>query len=495
MTSPLANPNGTIFKRCSCRDQGGRRLGNSCPKLRRKNGAWRSDHGTWAYRVDLPPAADGRRQEARRSGLPSHDAANAEIRRIQDLLAIPGSDRKGVDRIRTLILDAIKAGDPLPDPAVVKERYRRRADLNPQITVADWLNTWLAGRRTIRRSTREGYDATIRLHLAPAIGDIRLDQLTVGHLDDMFDQIDVRNETIRRIRAGKDPELWEMFKGRKVTSDAYKQRIRATLRAALNHAMRLGLITFNPASWVELPSGKRPKALLWTKERVARWHATGEIPSPVMVWTPAQTGAFLDLAETRNDRYYELYHLIAHRGLRRGEACGVHWADLDLDEGSLTVRWQITQHGGETVMGAPKSDAGDRQISLDADTVTVLRHRRSRQNAHRLSHGEHWTDNGLVFTEPNGAPLIPDDVTSHFKELVTAAGLPPIRLHDLRHGAATLALAAGADIKTVQELLGHASIAITADTYAHILPELAREVAENVARLIPRQKNAGTIKA
>ncbi|WP_018640747.1 site-specific integrase [Parafrankia elaeagni] len=493
----MANPNGSIFKRCSCRDQAGRRLGNSCPKLRRKNGAWRSDHGTWSYRVDLPPAADGRRQEARRSGLPSHDAATAEIRRIQDLLAIPGADSRGVGQIRTLILDALKAGDPLPDPAVVKERYRRRADLNPQITVADWLNTWLAGRRTIRRSTREGYDATIRLHLAPLIGDIRLDQLTVGHLDDMFDQIDIRNETIRRIRAGKDPELRETFKGRKVTSDAYKQRIRATLRAALNHAIRIGLITFNPASWVEIPSGKRPKALLWTAERVARWHATGEVPSPVMVWHPVQTGAFLDHAETRNDRYYELYHLIAHRGLRRGEACGVHWTDLnlDIDEGSLTVRWQITQHGADTEMGAPKSDAGDRQISLDAATVTVLRHRRSRQNAHRLSHGEHWIDNGLVFTEPNGAPLIPDDVTSHFKELVTAAGLPPVRLHDLRHGAATLALAAGADIKTVQELLGHASIAITADTYAHILPELAREVAENVTRLIPRQKTARTMKA
>lgn len=495
MTSPMANPNGTTYKRCSCRDpQTGRQLVNRCPKLRRKNGAWHSSHGTWAYRIDLPPAG-GRRQEARRSGLATRDQANAEIRSIQDLLAIPGSDSHGVGQIRTLILDALKAGDPLPDPAVVKERYRRRADLNPQITVADWLNTWLAGRRTIRRSTREGYEITIRMHLVPFIGDIRLDQLTVGHLDDLFDRIDIRNETIRRIRAGKDPELRARFKGQKVTSDAYKQRIRATLRAALNHAIRIGLITFNPAAWVELPSGKRPKALLWTKERAARWQATGEIPSTVMVWTPAQTGAFLDHAESRNDRYYELYHLIAHRGLRRGEACGVHWTDLDLDEANLTIRWQITQHGADTEMGAPKSDAGDRQISLDTDTVTVLRHRRARQNAHRLSHGEHWTDNGLVFTEPNGAPLIPDDVTSHFKELVTAAGLPPVRLHDLRHGAATLALAAGADIKTVQELLGHASIAITADTYAHILPELAREVAENVARLIPRQKTAPTIKA
>ncbi|WP_112104913.1 site-specific integrase [Parafrankia sp. Ea1.12] len=485
----MANPNGSISKRCGCREPQTRRLlGNSCPKLRRKNGAWRSDHGSWQYRVDLPPAPDGRRQEARRAGLDTRDAAVDEIKRIQDLIVIPGNDSQGIGRIRTLILDAIKAGDPLPDPEVIKERYRRRADLNPKITVADWLHTWLAGRRTIRRSTREGYEISIRLHLVPFIGDIRLDQLTIGHLDDMFDKIDARNETIRRIRAGKNPELREAFKGRKVTSDAYKQRIRATLRAALNHAIRIGLIAFNPASWVELPSGKRPRALLWTKERVARWRGTGEIPSPVMVWTPAQTGAFLDHAEAQNDRYYELFHLIAHRGPRRGEACGIHWTDLDLDEASLTIRWQITQHGADTEMGAPKSDAGDRQISLDTATVTVLRQRRARQNAHRLSHGEQWIDNGLVFTEPNGAPLIPDEVTKHFKELVAAADLPPVRLHDLRHGAATLALAAGADMKAVQDLLGHAGIGITADTYAHILPELAREVAENVARLIPRKK-------
>ena len=203
-----------------------------------------------------------------------------------------------------------------------------------------------------------------------------------------------------------------------------------------------------------------------------------------MVWTPSQIGAFLDHAE--DDHLYALFHLIAHRGLRRGEACGLHWADLDLERGSLTVRWQITQHGSTTQLKKPKSDAGDRQIPLDAGTVRTLREHRARQHAWRLKIGPRWPDTGLVFVDPGGASLNPDHVTDRFRALQAEAGLPPIRLHDLRHAAATLALAAGADLKPVQELLGHSSITITADTYTHVLPELAREIAENVARLIPR---------
>jgi site-specific recombinase XerD len=91
-----------------------------------------------------------------------------------------------------------------------------------------------------------------------------------------------------------------------------------------------------------------------------------------------------------------------------------------------------------------------------------------------------------VFTEPNGKPLHPADVTEHFQLLVRQAGLPPIRLHDLRHGAATNALAAGVDMKVVQATLRHASITTTADTYTSVLPELARAAAEQTAMIIPR---------
>jgi hypothetical protein len=129
-------------------------------------------------------------------------------------------------------------------------------------------------------------------------------------------------------------------------------------------------------------------------------------------------------------------------------------------------------------------------VSLDTDTTTVLRAHRARQNRARLALGDAWVDSGLVFTDTDGSPPHPAVITTRFEQLITEAGLPPIRLHDLRHGAATLTLATGADLKVVQDLLGHSSITITADTYAHVLPELARETAEAAARIVPRTRRA-----
>lgn len=205
-----------------------------------------------------------------------------------------------------------------------------------------------------------------------------------------------------------------------------------------------------------------------------------------MVWTPEQTGEFLD--HIADDRLYALFHLIAYRGPRRGEACGARWTDSDLDEGTLGIVQTILQLGRTTHVDSPKSEMSARTIALDTDTTSVLRAHRARQNKERLAAGSAWTDSGLIFTTPGGAPLHPADVTDHFTRLVAQAGLPPIRLHDLRHGSATLALKAGVEMKTVQEMLGHSTIALTADTYTSVLPEVAREAAERIAAIVPRKE-------
>lgn len=241
---------------------------------------------------------------------------------------------------------------------------------------------------------------------------------------------------------------------------------------------------------MELPTAKTPKALVWTAERVRRWRATGTVPSPVMVWTPEQTGAFLDHAQDTGDRLYALYHLIAYRGLRRGEACGVHWDDIDLDAKTLTVRWQIIQHGWATALDTPKTDGSEATIALDAGTVDALKAHRARQHRERLVAGATWTASALVFTTSTGGRLHPADVTDNFHRLRVQAGLPPVRLHDLRHGAATLALAAGVDMKTVQAMLRHTSYALTANTYTHVLPDLAQQAAESAAAIVPRRNPA-----
>jgi integrase len=140
---------------------------------------------------------------------------------------------------------------------------------------------------------------------------------------------------------------------------------------------------------------------------------------------------------------------------------------------------------GHTVSeGPPKTAASRRTIALDRVTVRLLRAHQQRQHAERLAAGDTWHDSGYVFTTVVGSPLHPDWLTRTFGRLVRESGLPPVRLHDLRHGAATLAHAAGADLKTVQEQLGHTSIVLTADTYTSVLLDLHFKTAEATARLV-----------
>ncbi|MEV6647046.1 site-specific integrase [Amycolatopsis sp. NPDC051371] len=259
-------------------------------------------------------------------------------------------------------------------------------------------------------------------------------------------------------------------------SSATFVRIRGTLHAALNGAIRVGVIERNPAHLVELPSGRRPRAVVWTEARVAHWRATGERP-PVAVWTVRQTAGFLEHA--RGHPMYVLYLAVALLGLRRGEATGLRWCDLDLDAAVVQVSHQVQDRGGRTVVCPPKTETSVRTLALDHGLVAALRALRAERRQERA--GEPV---GFLFTNRYGGPLSPGHVTHAFRRLVAEAGLPPIRLHDLRHGAASLSLAAGNDLKVVQAMLGHSSIVLTADTYTSVLPCLAHQAAEATAALV-----------
>jgi integrase len=185
---------------------------------------------------------------------------------------------------------------------------------------------------------------------------------------------------------------------------------------------------------------------------------------------------------------YALFHLIAFRGLRRGEACGQKCTDTNLNAGLITVAKQLVVDGWEVYEDDPKTDAGARTVALDSDTVQALKRHRVQQDKDREEWGSAWVETGRVFTKENGEMLHPANVTRRFVELYEEIDLPPVRLHDLRHGAATLAHAAGADLKDIQEMLGHSSITITADTYTSLLPEADLAIAEAAARLVPRAR-------
>ncbi len=409
---------GSVFRRCGCTDPvTGRQYGRGCPRL-----AAGGRHGSWYVRLELPAGLDGRRRRIRRGGYPSRRAAEAVLARLR-------APRPGDTGMRVL-------------------------------TVGDWLVTKTA----TAPSTVRGYAAHVRLYLAPYLGEVLLAELSVAQVQAMVAAI------IRQHHALGTP-----------VSAATLTRIRATLRAALNAAIRRGLITENPASQAELPRARRPRAVVWTPYRVEQWRRTGERPA-VAVWTAAQTAQFL--ASIEEHRLYAAYHLIALRGLRRGEAAGLRWCDIDLDGKTAVISQQLQQYDGWLAICPPKTAHSTRVIALDHTTVAALAAHRDRQRAEAASYGPGYRVSGFVFTNMNGDPMAPDRLTRIFRQLTIGAGLPPVRLHDLRHGAATLALAAGVDLRVVQEMLGHSSIVLTADTYTSVLPAVAHAAAEKVAALV-----------
>ena len=222
--------------------------------------------------------------------------------------------------------------------------------------------------------------------------------------------------------------------------------------------------------------------------RNAHWKVTGLRPSPVMVWTPDQAGRFLDYAEDHDLVLYPMYALMLHRGLRRGKAIGLRDLDLDLDTGTAVISQQITTVGYQPVTKKVKTEAGERTITLDHTTTTITRSHLARRARWQLVSGPAWPRTGLVYVQPDGTPWHPDTVTKRFDDLVTTSGLPPIRLHDLRHCAATYLKASGADLQDIKETLGHSTITLTSDTYTSVIQELETEraKADAAAALVPR---------
>ena len=313
-------------------------------------------------------------------------------------------------------------------------------------TVGEYLDGWLtAVRPSLRDSTATSYDHTLRKWVIPHIGGLRLGALTPARLSTLYGEL---------LKSGR----LKGSGGLSARSVAYTHRV---LTHALKDAVSWGLLARNPATHVDPPRVARPEMRVWSQEEVQRY-----------------------LQAVVDDRLYALWTVLLATGLRRGEALGLRWEDVDLERRRLSIQRAVTVVDYEIQISEPKTARGRRSVSIDPTTAAVLAAHRKRQLEERMAWGSAWQDSGYVFTTEDGRVLHPQRVTLIFKRLAQNGGLPPIRLHDLRHTAATLALTAGIHPKVVSERLGHATIGITLDTYSHVGETLQDQAATRVAGLI-----------
>ncbi len=184
------------------------------------------------------------------------------------------------------------------------------------------------------------------------------------------------------------------------------------------------------------------------------------------------------------DRLFAAFRLLAMTGCRRGEALGLRWQDVDFEHGRIAVRQTMILVDNRPRLSLPKTKRSRRTVPLDAGTLVILRAHRARQAQERLVFGPGYANSHLVFTRQDGTPVNPRGLSDTFNLLIRDTGLPRIRLHDLRHTFATLALQSGAHPKVVSDRLGHSTISFTLDVYSHSIPSMQEEAAESFAALV-----------
>ncbi len=290
------------------------------------------------------------------------------------------------------------------------------------LTVSAFLERWLndSVRGSVRASTYTSYEGQVRRYIIPAIGRIKLGKLTPAHIQHLYREMQDRGLSTRTV-----------------------QYTHAVLRRALKQAKRWGMVDRNVAEDVDPPRLKRGEIQPLDRE---------------------QTRTLLQAAN--GDRLHALYVVAVTAGLRPGEMLALRWSDVDLEAGALRINRALS--GSE--FAATKTPRSRRKIELSNTARAALRAHRKRQLEEQMKKAGLWKDHGLVFPSTVGTPLSHRNVVRSFKALLKRAGLPAsTRLYDLRHTCATLLLNGNVHPKYVQELLGHASISQTLDTYSHVL--------------------------
>ena len=358
----------------------------------------------------------------------------------------------------TIILDAGR------DPATGKRRQqwhtvkgtkreaeKRLAELVHQVDNGDYVNPgnltvgaflvqWLRdyASTNVRPRTIEGYRDIVIGHLIPGLGNILLLQLKGAHIQGYY---------TRALECGRKDGKG----GLSPCSVLHHHRV---LWEALGHAVKWQLVPRNIADTVDPPR-----------------------PQKLEITTLDNAGLLTLLGKARGSIYFPFLHLVAYTGLRRSEALALKWQDVDLNLATISVVRSVHQIRGVGMeFNQPKTTRSRRQVALSPTAVLALRDHWLQQQALDAELGSPTSD--LVFHRIDGSPLRPDAVTRACAKWAREAGLPALRLHDLRHTHATLMMELGINPKVVSERLGHASVGITLDLYSHVSPSLQAEAAQ-----------------
>lgn len=317
-------------------------------------------------------------------------------------------------------------------------------------TVAGFMNQWhVAVKGSLRPSTWVNYRNYLDAYVIPVIGESALQELKAVRLNLLYTHL---------LENGR-------VKGPGGLSPKTVQNVHRMLHRALRDAVKWDLLPRNYADDAEPPRTSRPK---------------------LKIWTPEQLGEFVD--HVQQDRFFALWLLVATTGLRRGELAGLLCDDIDFAHRRVSPSVPRVVVDGAAQESESKTSSGVRNVSLDPYTCNELKAYVAEWKRERSSLGQ---SSRLLFVWEDGRPLHPETITTLFHQHCQAAGLPRIRLHDVRHSYASAALKAGVPAKVISERLGHSTAAFTLQTYTHVIPGMDEAAAEAVARLILRPQRGG----
>ena len=324
------------------------------------------------------------------------------------------------------------------DEALEKLRQAQEEDrkgvlaTGPHQKLGDYLMHWLETTHRppmVRTSTYVQYRSLIKTHLVPGLGHIYVHKLTPQEIQAFYAR------KLQKLKPGTVNEIHRV------------------LRCALGDAVKWNLVTRNAASLVSAPHAERYRGPTLTVEQARQL-----------------------ISLVKGNRMEVVLTLAVLTGMRRGEICALRWTDIDFDKKVLYVNRTVNRFSKlGLVVNDPKSKSSRRKIELADLVIEVLQEHREHQGQERTWAGDAWADQGLVITSIYGGFVEPAYVWKRFQQLLQKCELPRMRFHDLRHSAATILLAMGVELKVIQELLGHSTIAITADIYAHLLPSMQQD--------------------